>query len=77
MSKFLITLMTVWAIVISVAPLPTPIVSLAAAEQPPVKLSRTGICHAPGTTYYNQTKHFTPFNSLDACLKAGGRLPKR
>lgn len=23
-----------------------------------VKMSRTGICHAPGTTYYNQTKNY-------------------
>lgn len=42
-----------------------------------VKMSRTGICHAPGTTYYNQTKHYTSYDSLDACLGAGGRMPKR
>ena len=42
-----------------------------------VKKSTTGICHAPGTSYYNKTKHFTPFKTLDECLKSGGRLPKR
>ena len=42
-----------------------------------VKKSTTGICHAPGTTYYNKTKNFTPFKTLDECLKSGGRLPKR
>jgi micrococcal nuclease len=42
-----------------------------------VKKSKTGICHAPGTTYYNKTKSFTPYNSIDECLKSGGRLPKR
>ena len=42
-----------------------------------VKKSTTGICHAPGSTYYNKTKHFTPFKTLDECLKSGGRLPKR
>ena len=42
-----------------------------------VKKSKTGICHAPGTTYYNQTKSFTPYNSTEECLKSGGRLPKR
>ncbi len=42
-----------------------------------VKKSRTGICHAPGTTYYNKTQNYTPYNSLDECLKSGGRLPKR
>lgn len=43
----------------------------------PVKKSKTGICHAPGSTYYNQTKNFTPFKTLDDCLKSGGRMPKR
>jgi len=43
----------------------------------PVKLSKSGICHAPGTSYYVQTKNFTPFKTLDECLKAGGRLPKK
>ena len=42
-----------------------------------VKKSTTGICHAPGSTYYNKTKNFTPFKTLDECLKSGGRLPKR
>lgn len=42
-----------------------------------VKKSKTGICHAPGTTYYNKTKSFTPYNSIDECLKSGGRLPLR
>ena len=43
----------------------------------PVKKSKTGICHAPGTTYYSQTKSFTPYKSLDDCIKGGGRLPKK
>jgi len=43
----------------------------------PVKLSRTGICHAPGSTYYPLTKNFTTFTTLEACLKAGGRMPRR
>jgi len=43
----------------------------------PVKKSKTGICHAPGSTYYARTKNFTPFMTLDECLKSGGRLPKR
>ena len=43
----------------------------------PVKLSKSGICHAPATTYYEQTKNFTAYKTLDECLKAGGRLPKK
>lgn len=62
-------------------PAPTP--APAPRHTPPsssggvVKLSVNNICHAPGTTYYNQTKNYTAYPSLDACLGAGGRLPKR
>ena len=47
------------------------------SQSEPVKLSKSGICHKPGSTYYQQTKNFTPFKTLDECLKSGGRLPKR
>lgn len=43
----------------------------------PTKLSRTGICHAPGTTYYNRTLYYTTYNTLNECLNSGGRLPLR
>jgi hypothetical protein len=43
----------------------------------PVKMSQSGICHAPNTTYYSQTKNFIPYKTLDECLKAGGRMPKK
>lgn len=44
----------------------------------PVKMSKSGICHAPGTTYYDRTtKNYTPYNSLQECLAAGGREPER
>lgn len=43
----------------------------------PVKMSKAGICHAPNTTYYKQTKHFTPYPTLKECLNAGGRLPRK
>jgi len=49
----------------------------ALAQAKPVKMSNSGICHAPNTTYYEQTKNFTPYKSLDECLKAGGRMPKK
>jgi hypothetical protein len=42
-----------------------------------VKKSTTGICHAPGTTYYVKTKTFTSFGSIQQCLDSGGRLPLR
>ena len=43
----------------------------------PVKKSRTGICHEYGSKYYEQTKHFEVFQSLDECIESGGRLPKK
>ena len=49
----------------------------AIAQDKSVKMSNSGICHAPNTTYYEQTKNFTPYKSLDECLKAGGRIPKK
>ena len=46
------------------------------AQSEPIKMSKSGICHKPGSTYYQQTKNFTSFKTLDQCLKSGGRLPK-
>ena len=48
----------------------------AIAQTQPVKMSKSGICHAPGTRYYAQTKNFTPYKTMEECLKAGGRKPK-
>lgn len=42
-----------------------------------VKKSRNDICHAPGTTYYNRTLHYTRYNNIQDCLNSGGRLPLR
>ena len=63
-----------------VKPAPRPAASVApqsSSSSGVVKMSRTSICHAPGTTYYNQTKNYTSYDSLSACLAAGGRMPKR
>jgi hypothetical protein len=49
----------------------------ALAQAKPVKMSKSGICHAPNTTYYEQTKNFTPYKTLSECLNAGGRMPKK
>ena len=46
------------------------------SASPAVKKSSTGICHAKGTAYYNQTKKFTAYDSVEECLQSGGRLPK-
>lgn len=43
-------------------------------SEPAAKLSRNNICHVRGTGSYNQTVHYTPYASLEACLQHG-RLP--
>ncbi len=43
---------------------------------PAVKKSSTGLCHAQGTRYYNQTLKYTTYDSISACLASGGKLPK-
>jgi len=44
---------------------------------PPIKMSSNGICHIFGSTYYYQVRRFRPFKTLEECLKAGGRMPKK
>ncbi len=46
-------------------------------SNPPVKKSKSEICHAKGSTYYSRTKTFKPYSSMNACLKSGGRRPKK
>ena len=47
-----------------------------AADAGIVKKSSSGICHSPGSAYYERTENFQPFNSVLACLGGGGRLPR-
>lgn len=41
-----------------------------------VKKSKSGICHDENSPYYDRTKNFHSFNSIQSCLESGGRLPK-
>lgn len=50
--------------------------SATVAADPPIKLSRNGICHERGTSAYAATLQYEPFETLADCLKAGGRAPK-
>lgn len=50
---------------------------VSAQSGPAVKMSKAGICHPRGGSYYNQTKAHTPYPSMEACIRAGGRPPKR
>ena len=47
------------------------------AQSEPVKLSKAGICHVPGSSYYSKTMNFKPYKTLDDCIKSGGRMPKK
>jgi hypothetical protein len=58
-------------------PAASPAAMMAADNPGVIKKSQSGICHAPGTTYYAQTLRFTPYETLAACLASGGRLPRR
>ena len=40
------------------------------------KKSSSGICHCPGSQYYDRTKKFTPYTSIEECLASGGRYPE-
>jgi hypothetical protein len=44
-------------------------------EEPTVKQSSSGICHDNLSSYYKRTKKYTAFESVSACIDAGGRLP--
>ena len=60
-----------------VAPIVTPVPSATPMTEPVVKKSTTGLCHAQGTIYYNQTKNYTAYATIADCLASGGRLPAR
>ena len=42
-----------------------------------VKLSNNKICHDEYSASFSKTKRYIAYNSLQECLEAGGRLPKK
>jgi hypothetical protein len=40
-----------------------------------VKQSSSGICHDNSSGSFNRTKNYIPFDTIAACIEAGGRLP--
>ena len=50
----------------------------ASEQNPPVKKSNSEICHAQDSSYYNRTKNFTAYETLEECLDSSdkARLPK-
>lgn len=49
----------------------------AAADPVVKKATASGICHDKSSPSFKQTKNFTPFNSMDECLKSGGKPLKK
>ncbi|MDE3232724.1 MAG: hypothetical protein KGN99_05400 [Pseudomonadota bacterium] len=49
----------------------------AAVAEVVVKKSDSGICHDKSSASYEKTQKFTPFKTLDECVKSGGTLPKK
>ena len=43
----------------------------------PVKKSKTNICHKKGSKYYQQTKHFSTYNTIKECIESAGMFPKK
>lgn len=41
-----------------------------------VKKSKSSICHAPDSPFYERTKNYTAYDTIGNCLSSGGRLPK-
>ena len=41
-----------------------------------VKQSTSGLCHPPQSSWYEKTHNYTSFDTIQACLDVGGRLPK-
>lgn len=46
-------------------------------HSPTVKMSSTGVCHSPNSSWYNRTENYTAYKSIESCIANGGRLPKK
>ncbi|WP_152208285.1 HNH endonuclease family protein [Marinobacter changyiensis] len=38
-------------------------------------MSNSGLCHPPQSSWYERTKNYQAFDTLEACLGSGGELP--
>ena len=77
-NKFLSLLVTSTLVLVSAAYAADPAPAAAAPADPVVKkATASGICHDKTSPSFKQTKNFTPFNSMDECLKSGGKPLKK
>lgn len=47
----------------------------APAHTSTIKKSNSGLCHPPQSSWYERTKNYQAYDSVDACLDSGGKLP--
>lgn len=43
--------------------------------KPTIKKSSSSICHDENSTYYYRTKTYKTYDTMDDCIKSGGRKP--
>ena len=55
----------------------TPLTSWSQDEAEVVKMSQSGVCHDASSRHYARVKNFKPYDSIQACLDDGGRIPKK
>ena len=53
-----------------------PLTSWSQDETEVVKKSQSGVCHDTSSRHYARVKNFKPYDSIQACLDDGGRIPK-
>lgn len=58
------------------APSPPPAANPPTPTTGIVKKSTSSICWEPGSSFYERTKNFIAYPTLQSCLDSGGRLPK-
>ncbi len=54
-----------------------PLTSWSQDETEVVKKSQSGVCHDTSSRHYARVKNFKPYDSIQACLEDGGRIPKK
>ena len=54
-----------------------PLTSWSQDDTSAVKKSESGICHDVSSRHYERVKNFKPYESMQECLEAGGRKPKK
>ena len=68
---------TVASVLVTLSLAATPLTSWSQDEGSAVKMSDSGICHDVSSRHYERVKNFKPYQSMQECLDAGGRKPKK